>query len=88
MRNESYWDTSDTLSQADDRRVAEDYVWATSEQARLRAFSLYVIRSIVERRGGTIDIDLTTDTIHINAPEEEEVACAQEIEEQMSAISR
>lgn len=64
----------------------QDFVWATSEQAKLRALSLYVIRFIVEKHGGTIDVDLTTDTINIDVPKTEELACATEIEEQVGSM--
>jgi sensor histidine kinase regulating citrate/malate metabolism len=64
----------------------EDFVWATSEQAKLRALSLYVIRSIVKKHGGTIDVDLATDTIKINVPKSEELVCAREIEQQIGSM--
>jgi len=86
MRHETYCNTPDTLSQAKHMHVAEDYVWATSEEAKQRALSLYNIRSIVERHGGTLEIDMATDTININVPENERVACAQEIEEHVGAM--
>ncbi len=82
MKHEGSWNTSDTPSPADDTRVAEDYIWATNEETKLRALSLYLIRSIVEKHGGSMDIDLATDTINIDVPEKEQAACAQEIEEQ------
>lgn len=66
--------------------IAEDFVWSTSEETRLRTLSLYVIQAIVEKHGGTIDIDLGSDTIHIDVPEENQVACAQEIEEKVGAL--
>jgi sensor histidine kinase regulating citrate/malate metabolism len=66
--------------------VVADYVWATSEKSKLRALSLYLIRSIVEKHGGTITIDLSKDTINIDVPEQEKDACAQEIEEQVGAM--
>ena len=81
MRQESYCNVPHTLGQAD------DYVWATNEQAKQRAMSLYHIRSIVEKHGGTLEIDVATDAINIAVPENERVACAQEIEEHMGAIS-
>ena len=62
-------------------------VWSTSEKSYLRAISLYLIRSIVERHGGTIDVDIKTDTICINVSEKEKTACAQEIEEQVGRMA-
>ena len=47
---------------------------------------LYVSKQIVESHGGSIEVDLATDTIHIDVPEKEEVACALEIEEQMGNL--
>ena len=64
MEHEGYRNTSDIAYPADETRIGEDYVWATNEEARQRALSLYLIRSIVERHGGAIDIDLATDTIN------------------------
>jgi len=61
----------------------EDYVWSTSEEAKLRSFSLWIIQSIVERHGGTVDIDLATDTLSIDVPAEKQADCAMEIEEQV-----
>ena len=77
---------SDAPNPIDNRHSPEDYVWATGDQARLRAFSLWIIRSIVEKHGGVIEIDLATDTINIDVPAEEQAACALEIEEQMGAM--
>ena len=88
MKHESYWNTSESLSLDYDEHVPEDFVWSTSEQAKLRALSLFLIRSILERHGGTIGIDLATDTINIDVPEEEQVACAREIEKQVGAMCR
>jgi len=64
----------------------DDYIWATNEKTRLHALSLYLIRSIVERHGGTIDVDLETDTINIDVPKNEEDACALELEEQVGGM--
>lgn len=65
---------------------AEDYVWGSSEQAKQRSMSLYLIRSIVEKHGGSVQVDLATDTLYIDVPKEEEFACAQEIEEQVGSM--
>ena len=61
-------------------------IWSEGEKAGLRAFSLFLIRSIVQRHGGSIEIDLATDTITIDVPDEEMVACAQEIEAQVNTM--
>jgi hypothetical protein len=86
MEHEGYRNTSDIAYPADETRIGEDYVWATNEEARQRALSLYLIRSIVERHGGTIDIDLATETVNINVPENEQMACAQKIEEEVGSM--
>jgi hypothetical protein len=86
MRLKGHRNRSDRSRTAQDKRVAEEYVWATSEKAKLRALSLYLIRSIVEKHGGTIVVDLGTDTINIDVPEQEKAACAQEIEEQVGKM--
>lgn len=90
MRELENWEsdksTADASCWVDATEIAENSVWATSEKCRLRTLSLYVIRSIVERHGGTIDIDLATDTINIDVPVKEQSACAVEIEEQVGSI--
>ncbi|KPK30253.1 MAG: hypothetical protein AMK69_03940 [Nitrospira bacterium SG8_3] len=88
MRYKTAWNTADRLSPAGKKRVVPDYVWATSEKSKLRALSLYLIRSIVEKHGGTIQIDLATNTIDIDVPEKEKAACAQELEEQVGTMCR
>jgi sensor histidine kinase regulating citrate/malate metabolism len=55
-------------------------------KTEIRATALYLIRSIVEKHGGTIEMDLATDTINIDVPEKERVACTQEIEEQVGTM--
>ena len=86
MKQESYSNASDQVSQDDEKVQPEHYVWSTSEKSRLRALSLYIIQSIVERHRGSMEIDLATDTINIDLPNEEKVACAQEIEEQVGTM--
>jgi len=78
--------TTGPCSTNDEGHRTEDYVWSTSEQARHRAFSLWIIRSIVEKHGGTVDIDLATDTLNIDVPEEEQAACALELERQVGSM--
>ena len=65
------------------RHMAEDFVWATSEEARLRALLLYLIRSIVQKYGGTIHVDLETDSIRIDVPPKYRAACAEEVEREV-----
>ena len=69
------------------KHVPEDFVWATNEQARLRALSLYVIRSIVQKHGGNMEIDMTTNAVEISVPEKDRAACAREIEENIGSLS-
>jgi hypothetical protein len=68
------------------RCIAEEFIWSTSEQARLRALSVYMIRSIVEKYSGTIKIDPVGDTISVNVPKEARSACAQEIKGQLGGV--
>jgi len=86
MKHESYSNASDQLSRNDEKDEPEHYVWSTSEKSKLRALLFFIIRSIVERHRGSIEIDLATDTINVELPEEEKVACAQEIEEQVGTM--
>ena len=86
MKSESCSNASDQLSRDDGKDQPGRYVWSTSEKSKLRTLSLYIIQSIVERHGGSIEIDLATDTINVELPEEEKVACAQEIEEQVGTM--
>ncbi len=64
----------------------QGYLSSETEKAQLRATSLYLIQSIVERHGGTTDIDLATNTINIDVPEGEEAVCAKEIEAQIGRM--
>ena len=89
MKHGSCSNASDQLSRDDEKDRPEHYVWSTSEKSKLRALSLYIIRSIVERHRGSIEIDLATDTfavINVELPDGEKVACAQEIEEQVGTM--
>ena len=58
------------------------------QKAQLHATALYLVRSIVEKHGGTAEMDLATDTIKILVPEKERVACAEKIKEQVGATTR
>jgi hypothetical protein len=77
---------TDERGPLDNFYTAEDFVWGTDEKATRRARSLYVIRSIVEKHGGTVDIDVEGNKIDIDVPEEERLACAQEIEEHIGGL--
>ena len=58
------------------------------QKAQLHATAFYLIRSIAEKHGGTVEMDLATDAIKICVPEKERVACAKKIEEQFGAAPR
>lgn len=64
--------------------IRDHYCWTTNEQAGLRAVFLQVIKGIVGKYSGTIEIDLTTNQVQCNIPIENEAACAIEIEEVLS----
>jgi hypothetical protein len=86
MRTETYLDTLPEISPPDHEHPDNNYVWATTEKAKQRTLALYLIQSIAQRHGGTAEVDLATDTISINVPDDEQAACAQEIEEQIGHL--
>lgn len=90
MRSWEEWQSDENrveaLGRVDAANTAASFVRATSEETRLRTLSLYLIQSIVERHGGTVAVDLATDTINIDVPPQEEAACALEIEEQVGNL--
>jgi len=86
MTSETSWDISPEIRPDENDDLVDDSVWASSEKAKIRALLLYLVQSIVERYGGTVDVDLANDTIKINVPKEKEVVCAQEIEEQVGRV--
>jgi hypothetical protein len=57
--------------------------WSRGQKAEPRATALCLIQSIVEKHGGTMEMDLATGVLNIDVSEEELVACAQEIEKQV-----
>jgi hypothetical protein len=70
-------------------KLGEDVMYqqpTRGQQAGLRATALYLIRSIVAKHGGTVEMDLETETINIDVPDKERVACAQEITEQVDGM--
>ena len=80
MMNKEYdGKKTDVPTQADETFRAVDYVWATSEEPRRNALSLHLIGSIVHRHGGTVTIDAETNAVNIDVPDEEKLACAEEL---------
>ena len=69
----------DMQTLVDESRFAENYVWATSEESRRHALSLSLIGSIVHRHRGTVRIDPETYSLNIDVPDEEKLACAEEL---------
>lgn len=61
-------------------------IWSTSEKARWRTLSLYLIRSIVESYGGTVKVDLAKDRLSITVPSEYEAECARKVTEAMEKM--
>jgi len=66
--------------------MADDCVCNRGEAVRLRALKLYVVRSTAEKHGGTMEIDLATDTVNINVPKKEMAACTKEIAKQLEPM--
>ena len=79
MNEEYYARHIDTQLQSYEDLGSEDYVWATSEEAMRDALSLHLIGSIVHRHRGTVEIDAETGALHIDVPDEEKLACAEEL---------
>jgi hypothetical protein len=69
----------DMQTLVDESRFAENYVWATSEESRRHALSLSLIGSIVHKHRGTVRIDPETYSLNIDVPDEEKLACAEEL---------
>lgn len=69
----------DMQTVADESRLAEDFVWATNEESRRHALSLSLIGSIVHKHRGTVSIDPETYSVNIDVPDEEKIACAEEL---------
>lgn len=68
---------------ADDRAVAEAYVWGTNEDSRRQGISSYIIQSIAQRHGGNADIDFFGQSLSINVPDEKKLECMKEIQEKV-----
>lgn len=82
MMNNEYKDKDINVpTQADETFWAEDYVWATSEESKRDALSLYFIGSIVHKHRGTLQIDPENNVLNIDVPDEEKLACAEELRE-------
>jgi len=69
--------------------IAEDecMVWSTSAQSTAQAKGLWMIRAIVDKYGGTVEIDIQNNLLNIDFPDsvsaEDEAKCALEVEEAM-----
>ena len=57
----------------------QDCIWSSSEKSKMRATALYLVQSIVQKHGGSLSVDIETDTININVPDGKETDCAIEI---------
>lgn len=83
MNTETLEKDSGFLGPVDEKAVGEQYVWATSEEARRRAVSFYLIQSIAQRYGGKAHIDFHNHSINLDVPSEQKLACLQEIEKKV-----
>jgi len=69
----------DTQIQNGDSHWDEDYVWATSQESKRYALSLSLMGSIAHKHGGTAQIDPETHSINIEVPDDQKLACAEEL---------
>ena len=51
--------------EADEKALAEEFVWATSEELRRQAVSLYLVQSIAQKHGGHARIDFSNHLLDI-----------------------
>lgn len=86
MKDEHNSRSVDMLIQNDETRWDEVYVWATSQESKRHALSLSLIGSIVHKHGGTVQIDPETHSINIDVPDEEKLACAEELGRKVDVI--
>jgi hypothetical protein len=61
-------------------REHEDYIWGTCFETQQRARSLYIIRAIAEKYGGTVELDLATGAVQIKVDPKHSEAVAMEME--------
>lgn len=57
-----------------------------SKPARARLLFLSLVRLIVERHGGHLDIDVEKDTFKMFVPQEQRTACFEELENAVGPI--
>ena len=66
---------------------SNEYIWSTSEKARMRAEALNSISMIVASYGGTVDVNLAFGKLNMKFPDsvskEQELACAAKVEKVM-----
>ncbi|KPK28869.1 MAG: hypothetical protein AMK69_08230 [Nitrospira bacterium SG8_3] len=79
MKNKHDGKHMNMLTQSDETRWDEDYVWATSQESKRHALALSLIGSIVHKHGGTVQTDPETHSISIDVPNDEKLACAEEL---------
>jgi hypothetical protein len=66
--------------------IPDDCVCGRGKVVMLRALKLYVVRSTAQKHGGTMEVDLATDTVNINVPKKEMAACTKEIAKQLEPM--
>jgi hypothetical protein len=79
LNSEAYEKKIERTIESDEGFWSEDYVWATSEEAKRDAMSLHVIGSIVHKHGGTVTVDTETRAVNIDVPNEAKLALAEEL---------
>lgn len=65
---------------------SSDFVWAQHWKSKQRTQKLQTIASLVHRYGGTVQVDIETNTLAIDVPEEHKVECALKVQEEMEKM--
>ncbi len=60
----------------------------SSEETRILALSMHIMRAVAEQHGGTAQRNSQTDKIEIRVPAESKDACAEEIAQQLGLIRK
>ena len=64
---------------------SEDHVVTSKQLSTTLLLMLHTLRSVVEKHGGAIEIDEKDNSLFLNIPESNKVACFKELEESIKS---